>query len=315
MQGFRLEGYYTLIKKIKKIKNIAKQVKTSNKILILIFGIMHLIVMTLLASSMYTDVKQQMKNMEHALKYFHSYMPADQEEYGYFIVFLTLFHGIWVNLFVITLALFLVEIVVILLSNQFKQCTQQISTLEAGSIEEIEKIISEFEKLRDLVNEADNLFIILIGVMITTEIVYTCTMGYLLVIYKFSSWSLLYFGTNVVCEAIHLLLMCVCAAYLNTCAHEFVYALYKKVWLYHKSYIEKQEITMFMLSILHEPVGLTYFGLFTLNKEALLSIFGTLLAYFIIVIQFAQQAVATTNNDHTATIWNYTIHDTTVSTD
>ncbi len=286
-QSFKRKGYHEVIRKI---KTLPGNIDATHKLTLLIFGVIYIVISILIGFVMSVSVKIQMNNLSPHIEYFHSYLPADESSYGYFIAFLSLFHGVFVNLVIITSALFLVETVIILLSNQFKILTQKIKKLDATNIEKIDNIIFEYETLCDLVKEADKTFIVVIGVMVTTEIIYACIMGYLLVISDFNMFSLQNFGTLLFGEVSQLFIMCGSAAYLNMCTHEFCDALYKKVCSFEKSYTKQKRILMFLMNALHSPVGLTYFGLFTLSKEAFLSIFGTLLAYFIIVIQFAQQA-------------------------
>ena len=145
-----------------------------------------------------------------------------------------------------------------------------------------------------------------------------CIMGYLLVISGLNSASMVNFGTVLVSQVIQLFVMCGSAAYLNKCACEFIDALYKKVWFSGKSLVNKQGTILFMINTLHNPVVLTYFGLFTLNKEALLSIFGTMIAYFIVVIQFAQESsvditITGSNGNLPATTGNSSVLNTTLS--
>ncbi len=304
LQCFKREGYHFLTEKI---ESMSREIKSPCNMIISICGIFHLGVILSIGTNMSVYTTDQMKDVSFNLEYHHSYAPADLKPYGYFVTFLSIFHGFWINVVVITLILYFIEIIIILVSNQFKVCTERITKLETRNINEMENIISDYEMLRGFLDQIEKLLSITIGVMVTVEVVYVCIMGYLIVIFKFHSWAIQQFGTLVIAEVIQLFLMCACAAYLNTCAHRFVDALYKKIWFSGKLYKEQQRILMFMTNALHSPVGLTYFGLFTLNKEALLSVFGTLLAYFIIVIQFAQQVSLD------ITSGNYTMYNTSIS--
>lgn len=116
-----------------------------------------------------------------------------------------------------SLGLYLIQIICILLSNQFILCTQKVQQTPASRINDLEDIVSEYEELRCLVSKTDKMFMVLNGVMMSYGILSVCFMGYALIVKE--SGPDFYYGyiKYMVSGVINICFICGSAAYLNSC--------------------------------------------------------------------------------------------------
>ncbi|XP_041349482.1 gustatory and pheromone receptor 32a-like [Gigantopelta aegis] len=59
-----------------------------------------------------------------------------------------------------------------------------------------------------------------------------------------------------------------------------------------------QALSIFVTKLCHQSTGFSVYGLFTINMPAIITIFGSILAYFVVIIQFksAESSVCPVNN-------------------
>ena len=212
IQSSMKPGYYHLIEEI---KMCAKNVKISHKIAILVTGLIQILMVATSFPDLYMRMNEDKDRIEKNLRYLHSYTDGENITYGYFVSYLSVIMGYIFSTYVISCALYLVQIICILLSNQFILCTEKLKQSTRDHINELEDIVCEYEKLRSLVNSADNSFIVLNGVMMTYSTISVCIMGYIMIGMN-DNVDAIYYIKYMIYGVMNLFLICTSAAYLNT---------------------------------------------------------------------------------------------------
>ncbi len=208
IQSFDKMGYYNLVEKV--IMSTV-YVKISCKILIFVMALTQLAMLGLILPDVHSVMTGSENDIRYNLKIYHSYT-NENISYGYFIHYLFIFRNYVMSTFLPTLALFLVESICILLSNQFILCTEKLNKMTLDNTHELEVVIREYERLRKIVNQTDKLFMVLIGVMLSIGIFSTCLYGYMLIVTGETS-TIRY----VLYPMMYIFLVCVSGAYLNAC--------------------------------------------------------------------------------------------------
>ncbi len=221
VQSFDKGGYYNLIERI---KSSTVHVKMSTKISIGIIGVIEIGMLGLSIPDFLLRMNYTKDTIKASLSFYHSYTSEENMVYGYFVYHLAALRSIVFSMWIMCCALYLVQIICLLLSNQFKLCTQKLKQITGNDISQIEDIITKYEELRSLVKTTDELFMILNGVMMSYSIFSVCSMGYLIMVVD-TDWPTDIYIKYIIYGVMNLVFICVIAAYLNTCVSRILYNL------------------------------------------------------------------------------------------
>ena len=89
-----------------------------------------------------------------------------------------------------------------------------------------------------------------------------------------------------IAAACQIIFICVGGALINAKAHKPLEYIYD-ISVDETSQQDSVKLQMFLSKLNGQPIGLTAFGMFVIDKPTILTIIGLLLTYFVIIVQFS----------------------------
>ena len=188
-----------------------------------------------------------------------------------------------------------IAFVCIIIGNEFEGCINdfddKIPVLQDSEL--FFEVKQRYQQLVQLVFKVESHFRLFIGVSLTTSVILNCVGVFVLVTnQKCHDHSFtLQWVAPMTLVFVNILLLTIPVASLHSKAHAIVDPLIK----WKTQHVENNlllQVNLFLQQLSHTPVGLTVGGIATITKDSVLTIFGTILAYLIIVIQFGQDSEA-----------------------
>ncbi len=186
----------------------------------------------------------------------------------------------------------IIAFICVMIGNEYEECTNYVEErlhrfndstlfLEARH---------RFRDLTELVSKVDNHFRLYIGITLTTSITLNCVALYVIIPkFKCQDSAHVLYGWIVpmgliVCNILFLTLP---VASLNSKTYKLADAVMRWNTANTDTNLLAQ-VSAFFQQFSLSQIGLTLGGIVTITKDSVLTIFGTILAYVIIVIQFGQ---------------------------
>ncbi len=200
-----------------------------------------------------------------------------------------LFISVWI--FILFNSIFIAFICMII-GNEYEEFANQVENTIYGLNDKsvFLEVKQRFQDLSQLVFKVENHFRLYIGISLTTSIILDCIALYV-VISKFKcqdfSSTLYWWVAPMTIIFSNILLLTIPVASLNSKALSVVNTVMK--WNANNTDSSLLlQVSAFFQQFSPTSIGLTVGGIVTITKDSVLTMFGTMLAYVIIVIQFGQ---------------------------